>query len=481
MTTIIIIFFSFLLIVFIFDRFIQRKHIILKHFPVIGHLRYLLEKIGPEMRQYFVAQNREEFPFNRIQRSYIYASAKNENPNQAFGSDADFNKVGHFFIKQSTFPYKPDESFNKYDLKPIKIIGKNRRKPFQPKSIINISGMSYGALGRATTEANNRAAKIAECYHNTGEGGFSPYHNNGADVVFQIGTAYYGCRDENGKFNMMELIRLCKENPCIKMIEIKLSQGAKPGKGGILPKEKVTAEIAKIRNIKINTASISPGFHTEFRNVKTLIKFIEDIADLTGLPVGIKSAVGEETFWWDLANEMATTKTGPNFITIDGGEGGTGASPAHFSDHMSLPFDNGFSEIYKIFKKSNLINDITFIGSGKLGLPANAIKAFALGVDMINIARETMLSAGCIQAQKCHTNSCPTLIASNNKQHLLNIPFMSTRISTYIKTLRKDINEMTHACGYDHPSQLNTSDIVVNTNTSNTPQSLEKIYDYRKN
>jgi len=484
--TVLIVILVFLLGVFIHDRFIQKKHTILKHYPIIGHGRYLIEKIGPELRQYIVANNREEFPFNRIQRSYIYASAKKQNPMQGFGSDADFSKIGHFFVKHSAFPFRVAENHinhTKKDFAPCaKIIGEynKRKKPFHPKSIVNISAMSYGALGSGATTANNMGAAIAGAYHNTGEGGFSPYHNTGADVVFQIGTAYYGCRDDKGKFSMDELIKLTQENPNIKMIEIKLSQGAKPGKGGILPAEKVTKEIALIRKIKAGEASISPAYHTMFSNAKELVQFIELIAEKTGLPVGIKSAVGQVDFWYDLAFYMDELKGGPDFITIDGGEGGTGAAPAAFADNVSLPFDLAFTTVYKILQNYEIEKRVALIASAKLGLPAEAIKAFAMGADMINMAREILIAGGCIQAQKCHTGGCPTMIARSDKQHLYNVEDKKVRVANFISALRKDILEITHACGYEHPCQMRMEDISINVHNSNTPKALSLIYEYDK-
>lgn len=484
--TVLIIISVFLIGLFIHDRFIQKKHVILTNFPVIGHIRFLFEKIGPELRQYWVANNREEAPFNRIDRAYIYASSKKQNNMQGFGSDADFKKDGHFFIKHAAFPFKTENHISELypDLLPCaKIIGafNKRLKPYHPTSIVNISAMSYGALGSGATEANNRGAAMADCYHNTGEGGMSSYHQKGADVVFQIGTAYYGCRDEKGKFSMDELIKLVHFNPKIKMIEIKLSQGAKPGKGGILPAEKVTKEIAAIRKIKAGEASISPGYHTVFSDVKSLLKFIEEVAEKTGLPVGIKSAVGESKFWADLAFYMKEYNYGPDFITIDGGEGGTGAAPAAFADHVSLPFEVALSNVYKMFQQAKITDRITFIGSAKLGLPAEAIKAFALGADMINMAREILISQGCIQAQQCHTNKCPTLIATNKNQDLYNVEYKSERVNNFVRTLRKDILAITHACGYEHPCQFQTEDIEANTRSSNVPKKLSEIFGYEKN
>lgn len=476
----------FIVGVFIHDRFIQTKHTLLKNYPVIGWGRYLIELLGPELRQYIVASNREEKPFNRVQRSYVYASAKKENSMQGFGSDADFSKNGHFFLKNSVFPYRVENNHInsiKKDFAPCaKVIGNfhNRKKPYHPKSIVNISAMSFGALGSGATKANNLGAAIAGCYHNTGEGGFSQYHNNGADVVFQIGTAYYGCRDEQGKFSMDELVTLITNHPNIKMIEIKLSQGAKPGKGGILPGDKVTKEIADIRKIKVGEDSISPGYHSEFSTAEELVNFIEKIAAATGLPVGIKSAIGHDTFWWNLVYRMKDTGKGPDFITIDGGEGGTGAAPAAFADNVSLPFDVAFTTVYKIFKHYNYEKNIAFIASAKLGLPSDAVKAFALGADMINMAREILMAGGCLQTQKCHTGNCPTLIATNKNQHLYNVPDKMRRVANFVSTLRKDILELTHACGYEHPCQFTTDDVVVNVKESSLPVTLTKIYGYEK-
>lgn len=472
--------------IFIHDVFINKKHTILSNFPVIGHFRYGLEKIGPELRQYLVAQNREEQPFNRVERSYIYASAKKQNNMQGFGSDADFRKPGHFFFKQSTFPYRVKEghpNFDKPDYIPCaKVVGKHRKKPYYPKSVINISGMSYGAIGKNATQANNMGAGLAGAYHNTGEGGFSEYHDTGADVVFQIGTAYYGCRDEKGNFSMDELVKLVESHPKIRMIEIKLSQGAKPGKGGILPAEKVTPEIANVRGIKPYTASVSPGYHTAFSSTGELITFIEWISECTGLPVGIKSAVGKLDFWHQLAYEMQVTGRGPDFITIDGGEGGTGAAPAAFADNVSLPFEVAFTSVYKIFLKNRLAQKVVFIGSAKLGTPSNATKAFAMGVDMINVAREVLMSVGCIQAQKCHTGNCPAGIATHKwwLQKGFDVDSKKHRAENYIRALRKDILEITHALGYEHPAQIKMTDVVVNDKDGFAEKTLNDIYLYEK-
>lgn len=471
-----------ILFIIVYD-ILNKKHTIMSNFPLIGRLRYFLEKIGPELRQYWVAGNREEGPFNRVWRDYIYASAKGENNLTGFGSDADFNKNGHFFIKTDTFPSKAKDT----SMPSAKIIGSNRKKPYRPSSLVNISAMSYGSLGKRATESNNIGAKIANAYHNTGEGGYSKeYHGNGADVVFHIGTGYFGCgytdEDGNRQFALDKLVSLVEDNPNIKMIEIKLSQGAKPGKGGILPAKKVTKEIAKIRGVEVGKEVHSPSYHTSFNNANEMVSLIESIADATGLPVGIKSAVGKLDFWVELAKVMVDLDSGPDFITIDGGEGGTGAAPAAFTDNMALPLKEGFSQVYKVFQESCIVGRVTWIASGKLGHPTRAAVAFAMGADLINIAREVMMSAGCIQAQICHTGNCPAGIATHKwwLEKGVNVKEKSERVGLFIKTLVKDILEVTHACGYYHPCEIKMEDIMFNTSDSSRRKTMKELYGYEK-
>lgn len=470
------------------DIFIQKKHTISHNYPIIGHLRYLFEKIGPEIRQYFVANNREELPFNRIERGWIYASAKKENNYEGFGTDRDIYAHQHIFINNAMMPYKlSDNHPNKTDpyfLPCAKIIGayNKRKKPYRPASIINVSAMSFGSLSAKAVESLNKGVKISGAYHNTGEGGLSPYHSNGGDVVFHFGTGYFGVRDNDGNFSMEKMIQLVQDNPFIKAIEIKLSQGAKPGKGGVLPGAKITEEIAKIRGVEVGKDVLSPPNHSAFSNVKELLEFIEAIAENTGLPVGIKAAIGKLNEWEELADLMIETGKGPDFITVDGGEGGTGAAPPSFADHVSLPWVYGFSDLYKVFQKRNLTDRIVFIGSGKLGFPAKAAMAFAMGADCINVAREAMMSIGCIQAQVCHTNRCPSGVATQSKwlQSGINIPLKSVRLAQYFKTFRKELVEITHAAGYEHPCQFNMKDIDVNVDDHNLSEELDRTYNYQK-
>ena len=478
----------FLVLLAIRDIFFQRAHSITHNFPIVGHLRYLLESIGPEMRQYFVTSNREELPFNRIERTWIYASAKRENNYRGFGTDRDIYAIQHVFINNEFFPFKLPENHPNIidpDFVPCaKVMGafNKRKKPYRPASIINVSAMSFGSLSAKAIESLNKGVKLAGGYHNTGEGGLSPYHKNGSDIIFHFGTGYFGVRNEDGSFSMEKLKRLVAENQFIKAIEIKLSQGAKPGKGGVLPGSKISKEIAAIRGVQAGKDVLSPAYHTAFNSIPELLEFIETIAEETGLPVGIKAAIGKLDQWEVLANEMIRTNRGPDFITVDGGEGGTGAAPPSFADHVSLPWVYGFSALYKLFKRKGLTDRIVFVGSGKLGFPAKAAMAFAMGVDCINVAREAMMSIGCIQAMICHTNRCPSGVATQNKwlQNGIDPKLKSLRLAQYFKTFRKEFLEITHAAGYEHPCQFKMHDIEINVDDHNLSKELDQAYNYEK-
>ncbi|MBV1923629.1 MAG: FMN-binding glutamate synthase family protein [Flavobacteriaceae bacterium] len=470
------------------DVFFQKGHTVSHNFPIIGHIRYLFESIGPEMRQYFVANNREELPFNRIERGWIYASAKKENNYEGFGTDRDIYAHQHIFINNAMMPLQVPKghpnTIDKSFLPCAKVMGEfnKRKKPYRPASIINVSAMSFGSLSAKAVESLNKGVLLSDAYHNTGEGGLSPYHSNGGDVVFHFGTGYFGVRGEDGNFSMEKLIALVQKNPFIRAIEVKLSQGAKPGKGGVLPGAKITKEISDIRGVEIGKDVLSPPNHSAFSNVPELVDFIEEIAEKTGLPVGIKAAIGKLEQWEELADIMKNTEKGPDFITVDGGEGGTGAAPPSFADHVSLPWVYGFSDVYKVFQERKITERIVFIGSGKLGFPAKAAMAFAMGADCINVAREAMMSIGCIQAQICHTNRCPSGIATQSKwlQKGINIPLKSERLAQYFKTFRKELVEITHAVGYEHPCQFEMSDIEVNVDDHNLSKELDKTYNYQK-
>ncbi|MEH6706123.1 MAG: FMN-binding glutamate synthase family protein [Galbibacter orientalis] len=470
------------------DIFFNKKHIITHNFPVVGHIRYLLESIGPELRQYIVANNREELPFNRIERGWIYASAKNENNYEGFGTDRNIHESHYVFINNAMMPYKikmdhPNAS-DPYFLPCAKLIGEynKRKRPYRPASIINVSAMSFGSLSARAIESLNKGCYLAHAYHNTGEGGLSPYHKKGADVIFHIGTGYFGVRDDQGNFSMEKLKALVNEYPQIRAIELKLSQGAKPGKGGVLPASKITKEIAEIRHVPLGKDVLSPPNHSAFSNVEEMVDFIEKIAEETGLPVGIKAAIGKLDQWRELASIMKRTKKGPDFITVDGGEGGTGAAPPSFADHVSLPWVYSFSDLYRVFKDEEITERIVFIGSGKLGFPSKAAMAFAMGADLVNVAREAMLSIGCIQAKVCHNNTCPSGVATQNKwlQAGINIEDKAERVSYYFKNFKKELIEITHACGYEHPSQLTMEDVDINLGDKSLTQPLANVYGYNK-
>lgn len=466
---------------------LQRSQTIKHNFPIVGHFRYLLEKIGPELRQYWVANDKDERPFNRSERRWIYASAKGQNNNFGFGTTEELYESGYPIIKQATFPF-PDSSFqgfghDKSAIPCLKVLGAYNRRPkaFRPQSIINISAMSFGSLGERAVTAINRGAKAAGSWQNTGEGGISPYHRGGADLVYQLGTGYFGSRGEDGRFSLPRLKERLAEAQTVCAIELKLSQGAKPGKGGILPGRKVTAEIATIRGIGIGRDCISPNTHSAFGTVDQLLDFIEMLASETGLPIGIKSAIGESMFWEDLAKRMRTRNIGPDFISVDGGEGGTGAAPLAFADHVSLPFKVGFARVYKTLLDGGVADRVVWIGSGKLGFPDRGILALAMGCDMVSIAREAMMAIGCIQALQCHTDSCPAGVATQSKwlQAGLDVDMKAVRMERFIKSLRKELISLTHAAGYQHPGEFIGTDIELSSADSKFT-TLESTLGYRK-
>ena len=475
----------FLLILLGIRDYTQKEHTILRNFPIVGHTRYILQRVGPGMRQYWVTNDKEEQPFNRDERSWVYRTAKNIDNHFGFGTTEQQYGIGYPIIKHAAFPFPESKVVHPAGdpsaIPCLKVMGEShgRRRPFRPKSIINISAMSYGALGKNAISALNLGAAQAGAYHTTGEGGISPYHLLGADVVWQLGTGYFGARDGSGQFSFDVIARQIEENPQIRAIEIKLSQGAKPGKGGVLPGNKVTPEIANIRGIPVGQACISPSSHSQFHDVDSMIEFIETLAEKTGVPVGIKSAIGEMAFWEELSEKMMQNRSGPDFIVIDGSEGGTGAAPLTYSDHVSLPFKVGFSRVYQAFQKNGIANDVVWIGSGKLGFPDRTVVALSLGCDCINIAREAMLSIGCIQSQACHTGHCPTGIATMNPKKMrgLVIENKAERLTEFLRGFRKELNSLAHTAGLEHPSQFTPDKIEVSCGV-NKFQELGNIMGY---
>lgn len=445
---------------------LQKRHSILRTFPVVGHLRYAVEAAGPELRQYIVTDNNTERPFNRDQRRWIYASAKLENNYFGFGSDNNIDGVdGYPIFKARTFSDLPARPHSPQAFLPsAKVLGgpRARRAAFRPSSLVNISAMSYGSLSAPAVEALNTGAALAGSLHNTGEGGLSAHHRHGGDLVYQIGTGYFGCRTTDGAFSLPALLESIADAP-VRAIEIKLSQGAKPGLGGVLPGAKVTEEIARIRGIEPGKDCVSPSRHSAFGDVDSLLDFVETIAEATGLPVGIKSAVGHLEFWEDLADAMIPGTRGVDFITIDGGDGGTGAAPLAFTDHVSYPLHTAFPLVQRIFQKAGIAENITWIASGRAGLPDTALMAFAAGADMVNVAREAMLSIGCIQAQRCHTGHCPTGVATQNAWLMRGVDptTKSARVANYMTALRRDLLKLSDALAVAHPALAGSDDIDI--------------------
>ena len=470
---ILILVFGGLVVLAIYD-IAQKRHAVLRNFPIIGHLRYLLEMVGPELRQYIVTSNDEERPFSRDQRSWIYASAKGQNNYSGFGTDNDLERSSNYLIIKHDTLQRPEDGTayadgvargsDRYLLPCARVLGgrRGRRLAFRPRSVVGVSGMSFGSLSAAAVEAMNRGAEIAGCLHNTGEGGVASYHLNGGELIWQLGTGYFGARAPDGGFDRAEFMEKVDAHP-IRAVEIKLSQGAKPGLGGVLPAEKVTAEIAGIRGVELGRSVVSPHYHREFSCVDGMLDFVEELAESSGLPVGIKSAVGQLGFWEELAEHMAEEDRGVDFISIDGGEGGTGAAPFSFADHVALPFKVAFSRVYRVFAERGVNQNVVWIGSGKLGFPQTASVAFSLGADMIAVGREAMMAVGCIQAQRCHTGHCPTGVATQNRWLVRGLDPTSKagRLANYVVTLRKELKLISRACGVPHPALLTADHLEV--------------------
>jgi glutamate synthase domain-containing protein 2 len=445
---------------------LQRRHAILRNFPILGHFRFLLEAVGPELRQYIVTGNDEERPFNRDQRRWVYASSKQQNNYFGFGTDNDLElSPNHLIFKHAVFghddvrPGMPHYD-PAYRIPCGKVLGgaRGRKQAFRPESMIYVSAMSFGSLSENAVQAINHGVKLAGALHNTGEGGIAPHHDHGGDLIWQLGTGYFGARGKDGRFDRERFLATLSVHK-VRAIEIKLSQGAKPGHGGILPGAKVTPQIAAIRGVPVGEDCISPAIHSAFGCADSMLDFAEMLAEISGLPVGIKSAVGEERFWQDLTRLMQRGDRGVDFVTIDGGEGGTGAAPLVFTDHVALPFKLGMARVYRQFFEMSLHERVVFFGSGKLGFPHLALFASALGCDMVGVAREAMLSLGCIQAQRCHTGHCPTGVATQNKWLMrgLDPTHKAARLANYLTTLRKEMLWLCHAAGLSHPAEVSLS------------------------
>ena len=454
----------------------QHKHAIRHNYPVIGRFRYLFEKQGEFFRQYFFAMDREEMPFNRAERSWVYKAAKNVDRTLAFGSTRSLEPTGTIMFMNCAFPTLEEDA-----VAPAPItIGPDCRTPYTTSSIFNISGMSYGAISKPAVQALSHGAKIAGCWMNTGEGGLSPYHlEGGADIVFQVGTAKYGVRNAEGHLSKEKLEEVAA-HPEVKMFEIKMSQGAKPGKGGILPGGKVTAEIAKIRGIPEGKDSISPNGHIDIRSVGDLLDMIDFIRETTGKPVGFKSVIGSLNWFDELLDEIEKRgkASAPDFITIDSADGGTGAAPQPLIDYVGLPLKESLPLVVARLEKHQLKGRIKVIASGKLITPSKVAWAIALGADFVVSARGHMFALGCIQALQCNKNTCPTGITTHNKrlQQGLDVGDKTQRVANYNKYIHYGLGVIAHSCGVTNARQLNKSHIRIVTENG-LSIALDKLYE----
>jgi glutamate synthase domain-containing protein 2 len=449
------------LLAFVFIRDItQKKHSVLRNYPIIGRFRYFFEQLGEYFRQYFFAGDRDEMPFNRATRGWVYRLAKNEGGIIGFGSTYDLHQPGALIFVNHPFPVLEEERLPT----PSLVLGEGYcAQPFEARSLVNISGMSFGAISAPAVRSLSRGANVAGCWMDTGEGGLSPYHvEGGCDIIMQIGTAKYGVRDAQGNLSEDRLLELAK---VVKAFEIKLSQGAKPGKGGVLPGRKVTAEIAQIRGIPEGRDSISPNRHRDISNMGELLEKIVWLRELTGRPVGVKTAVGG----WRFMNEMADIvhrrglEFAPDFLVIDGGEGGSGAAPQALADHMGLSIEEALPRVVDALVETGLKQRVRVVASGKIVTSARAAWALCVGADFVNTARGFMFALGCIQALRCHQNTCPTGVTTHNKrlQRALVVEEKYLRVANYAMNMNREIDMIAHSCGVRHARELRREHVRI--------------------
>ena len=464
-----------LLVIYLIDV-TQKEHTVRRNYPVIGRFRYLFEHLGEFFRQYFFAMDREEMPFNRAQRSWVYRAAKNVDSTVAFGSTRDLRPVGTIMFVNAPFPPTSDESLPP---KPVTIGEGYCANPFKTSALINISGMSFGAISKPAVRALSHGAKKAGCWLNTGEGGLSPYHlEGGCDIVFQIGTGKFGVRDTDGGLCDVKLAKIASHD-AVKLFEVKLSQGAKPGKGGMLPAEKVTQEIAEIRGLKVGQAAISPNRHQETNNNEELLEFIMRIRKVTAKPTGFKAVISSE-LWLDELFSLINQKGvewAPDFISVDSCDGGTGAAPMSLMDDMGMPVKESLPLLIDKLKQYGLRDRIKVNASGKMINPTEVAWAMCMGTDFVSTARGPMFALGCIQALQCNKNTCPTGITThdNDLQKGLVVENKQKRVAYYLKNLEKEIRIIANSCGVKRPRDLNRGHarVMVSHGKSKT---LEELY-----
>lgn len=463
-----------LVVIYFIDKN-QKSSTLRRNYPIIARFRYLFEYLGFFFRQYFFADDREELPFNRSERTWIYRSSKNVDSTIPFGSSLDIRVPGTVLFINSAFPILEDKGLKTASV----TIGPYCKNPYITNSIVNISGMSYGAISIPAVKALSVGAKAAGVWLNTGEGGITKYHlEGGADLVFQIGTAKFGVRNKKGELDEVQLKKIASYNQ-VKMFEIKLSQGAKPGKGGILPGAKVTEEIAEIRGIEVGKDAISPNRHSEINSVADLLDMINDVRNMTEKPVGFKIAVGSLEFFESLCKSINERgiEFAPDFITIDSADGGTGAAPFSLIDSMGLSIKEGLPLVVNIITKHNLRERIKICASGKLVTPSEVAWALCVGADFVNTARGYMFSLGCIQALKCNKNTCPTGITTHNTdlQAGLDPEVKAVRVAFYAQNMEKELHVIAHSCGVFEPRQLNRSHARI-VNPAGYSIGMEELY-----
>jgi glutamate synthase domain-containing protein 2 len=469
---------ALVLIYFYVRDITQKRHTVLRNYPIIGRLRFFFEDLGEYFRQYFFLGDREEMPFNRATRAWVYRMAKNEGGILGFGSTYDLNQSGALVFVNAAFPVLDGE----HEPTPPLVIGEGWcEKPFSTRSLINVSGMSYGAISKPAVQSLSHGAAKAGAYMDTGEGGLSPYHlEGGCDVIYQIGTAKYGVRDAHGRLDPDKLRQMAAHEN-VRAFEIKLSQGAKPGKGGVLPAAKVTEEIAKIRGIPAGQDSLSPNRHPETSNMDELLDMVECVREITGKPVGIKTAIGG----WQFMHELTATvnrrglQSAPDFLAIDGGEGGSGAAPQALADHMALSINEALPRVVDALIENGLRERIKVIASGKIITPAKVAWALACGADVVNSARGYMFALGCIQALRCHQNSCPTGITTHDPklQRGLDVENKAERVAAYTRNMNKEVEMIAHACGLKHPRELRREHVRI-VQPNGQSMALNMLYPY---
>lgn len=436
----------------------QKRHTIMRNYPVLGRLRFILEDLRPKMYQYFIESDIDGRPFNRVDRSTVYQRAKAVRDTIPFGTQLDVYATGYEWICHSIAP----KAFETLDHDPRVVVGNKDCKQPYSASILNISAMSFGALSANAVEALNAGAKIGNFAHNTGEGGLSSYHlKHGGDLIWQIGTAYFGCRDEHGNFDP-ELFSEKAQHPNVKMIELKISQGAKPGHGGILPAEKNSEEIAKIRHIQPHTKVMSPPFHSAFDTPLEMVGFIQKLRDLSGgKPIGFKLCIGYKSEFIAICKAMIELDIYPDYIAVDGGEGGTGAAPPEFSNYVGAPLIDGLDFVHNILNGLDIRKHIRLIASGKITSAFHVARAIALGADMCYQARGMKMALGCIQALLCNTNKCPTGITTQDPKLTIGLvpEEKKIRVANYHEGTIKNFVELLGATGLDKPGNLTRSHI----------------------